>query len=151
MAPINPLYTPALMEHSSDPDYKYEMECATCTHEGVNPSCGDDLTLSLRINDKGVIEEAAWQGIGCAVSQASADMMSDLITGMDAREARDLCEVFKRMARGEEKDPEVLEELGDAACLQSVARMPARVKCAELAWRTLGEMLDECKGTAADK
>ena len=80
MAPINPLYTPALMEHSSDPDYKYEMECATCTHEGVNPSCGDDLTLSLRINDKGVIEEAAWQGIGCAVSQASADMMSDLTT-----------------------------------------------------------------------
>ena len=55
MAPINPLYTPALMEHSSEPDYKYEMECATCTHEGVNPSCGDDLTLSLRINDKGVI------------------------------------------------------------------------------------------------
>ena len=87
MAPINPLYTPALMEHSSEPDYKYEMECATCTHEGVNPSCGDDLTLSLRINDKGVIEEAAWQGIGCAVSQASADMMSDLITGMDANEA----------------------------------------------------------------
>ena len=119
MAPINPLYTPALMEHSSEPDYKYEMECATCTHEGVNPSCGDDLT------------------------QASADMMSDLITGMDANEARDLCELFKRMARGEEKDPKVLEELGDAACLQSVARMPARVKCAELAWRTLGEMLDE--------
>ena len=138
MAPINPLYTPALMEHSSEPDYKYEMECATCT-------------LSLRINDKGVIEEAAWQGIGCAGSQASADMMSDLITGMDANEARDLCELFKRMARGEEKDPEVLEELGDAVCLQSVARMPARVKCAELAWRTLGEMLDERKGTAADK
>ena len=87
MAPINPLYTPALMEHSSEPDYKYEMECATCTHEGVNPSCGDDLTLSLRINDKGVIEEAAWQGIGCAVSQASADMMADLVTGETVEEA----------------------------------------------------------------
>ena len=76
------------MEHSSDPDYKYEMECATCTHEGVNPSCGDDLTLSLRINDKGVIEEAAWQGIGCAVSQASADMMIDLVLGKTKQELK---------------------------------------------------------------
>jgi nitrogen fixation NifU-like protein len=142
----NDLYSPALLEHSSDPDYKYEMDCPTHSHEGVNPSCGDDLVLSLRINDAGVIEEAAFTGSGCAVSQASADMMSDLITGMDAGQARDLCELFKRMARGEETNPEVLEDLGDAACLKSVARMPARVKCAELAWRTLGEMLDERAG-----
>lgn len=138
----NDLYSPALMEHCADPDYKYEMDGPTCSHEGVNPSCGDDLVLSLRLDDNGVIEEAAFTGSGCAVSQASADMMADLITGMDAKEARRLCELFKAMARGEVTDPEQLEALGDAACLKSVARMPARVKCAELAWRTLGEMLD---------
>lgn len=139
------LYNAQFMDHVAHPYYKYEMEDPTYTHEGVNPSCGDDLVLHVKMADDGTIEEASYTGHGCAISQASADMMSDLITGMDAAEARELCETFKRMARGEEKDPEVLEDLGDAACLQSVARMPARVKCAELAWRTLGEMLDERK------
>lgn len=140
------LYSPALLEHSSDPDYKYQMDDPTCTHEGVNPTCGDDLTLSLRIDDQGVIEEAAFTGVGCAVSQASADMMADLIVGKTAQEALELCDLFKRMARGEVADPQELEPLGEAACLKSVARMPARVKCAELAWRTLDEMLAGQKG-----
>ena len=140
------LYSPALLEHSSDPDYKYQMDDPTCTHEGVNPTCGDDLTLSLRIDHQGVIEEAAFTGVGCAVSQASADMMADLIVGKTAQEALKLCDLFKRMARGEVADPAQLEPLGEAACLKSVARMPARVKCAELAWRTLDEMLAGQKG-----
>lgn len=142
----NELYSPALMEHSADPDCKYQMEDPTCSHEGINPSCGDDLVISLRLGEDGTIEEASFTGSGCAVSQASADMMADLITGMDANEARRLCELFKAMARGEVTDSAELEALGDAACLKSVARMPARVKCAELAWRTLGEMLDKQQG-----
>lgn len=136
------IYTAALMEHHAHPDYKYEMDGATHSREGVNPSCGDQLTLSLRV-EGGVVEEAAFSGSGCAVSQASADIMADLITGEPVDEARRLCALFLAMVRGEELSEEDLEDLDEAAQLESIARMPARVKCAELAWRTLEALLDE--------
>ena len=135
------IYTAALMEHNAHPDYKYQMEEPTCTHDGVNPSCGDDVVVHLRVED-GLIAEVSFTGSGCAVSQASADMMADALTGTTVGRARELCGLFGRMARGEETDPDELAPLGEAACLASVARMPARVKCAELGWRTVAEMLD---------
>ena len=144
------LYTEALMEHVQHPDYKYKLAGATHSHEGVNPSCGDDLILQIRMGADGRIEEAAYTGHGCAVSQASADMMSDLMVDKTPQEAIELCELFKRMIRGEETDDEVLEQLDEAAMLRDIAHMPARVKCAELAWRTLQEMLEahDLVGTA---
>ena len=138
------LYTEALMEHVQHPDYKYKLAGATHSHEGVNPSCGDDLILQIRMGADGRIEEAAYTGHGCAVSQASADMMSDLMVGKTPEEALALCRLFGDMVRGDETDSAKLEEqLDEAACLQSISHMPARVKCAELAWRTLEEMLKE--------
>ncbi len=128
------------MQHNSHPDYKYEMEGCTCSHEGVNPSCGDELTLQLRIED-GVIEEASFVGSGCAVSQASADMMADLITGETVEEAKRLVGLFLGMIKGEALSEEDKEDLDEAAELESISRMPARVKCAELAWRTLEKLL----------
>ena len=95
------IYTAALMEHNAHPDYKYDLENATDEHEGVNPSCGDELVLKLRV-ENGVIEEAAFTGHGCAVSQASADMMADLVTGETIEEARRLCGLFLKMVKGEE-------------------------------------------------
>lgn len=139
-APVGNIYTAALMQHNSHPDYKYEMEGCTCSHEGVNPSCGDELTLQLRIED-GVIEEASFVGSGCAVSQASADMMADLITGETVEEAKRLVGLFLGMIKGEALSEEDKEDLDEAAELESVSRMPARVKCAELAWRTLEKLL----------
>lgn len=136
------IYTAALMEHNAHPDYKYEMEDATHTHDGINPSCGDELTLSLRVSD-GVIQEAAFTGHGCAVSQASADMMADLITDETVEEARRLTGVFLGMIQGETLSDEDREDLDEAAELESISRMPARVKCAELAWRTLEDVLKE--------
>ena len=91
----------------------------------------------------GVVEEAAFSGSGCAVSQASADIMADLIADEPVDEARRLCALFLAMVRGEELSEEDLEDLDEAAQLESIARMPARVKCAELAWRTLEALLDE--------
>ena len=129
------------MEHSSHPDYKYEMECPTCSHEGINPSCGDELTLQLRVED-GTIAEASFTGHGCAISQASADIMADLITGETVTEARRLAGLFLDMIRGEELSEEDLKDLDEAAQLQDISHMPARVKCAELAWRTLDGMLE---------
>ncbi len=136
------IYTAALMEHSAHPDYRYQLTHATHVRDGVNPSCGDQLTLSLRM-ENGVIEEAAFTGHGCAVSQASADMMADLVTGETPDESRRLAELFLGMVQGRALSAQEREDLDEAAELESISRMPARVKCAELAWRTLIEILDE--------
>ncbi len=136
------LYNAQFMDHVSHPDYKYELEGATHEHDGVNPSCGDELHLAIRLGTDGRIEEAAYTGHGCAVSMASADMMSDLMVGKTPEEALALCDLFKGMITGDEKDEDKLEEeLDEAAMLKDVSHMPARVKCAQLAWRTLAEML----------
>lgn len=135
------IYTAALMEHNAHPDYKYEMNEPTCTHDGVNPSCGDELTLALRLNGD-VIEEAAFTGHGCAVSQAAADMMADLVTGETVDEARRLSSLYLDMIKGRPLTDEERADLDEAAELASIARMPARVKCAELAWRTLEKLLE---------
>ena len=139
---VTSLYNAQFMDHIAHPDYKYQMEDPTHTHEGVNPSCGDELTLSVRIGDDVRTEETAYTGHGCAVSMASADMMSDLMVGKTPEEARALCKMFKDMVTGEEADADKLQKnLDEAAMLKDVSHMPARVKCAELAWRTLDEML----------
>jgi nitrogen fixation NifU-like protein len=136
------LYNEQFMDHVTHPDYKYELEDATHEHDGINPSCGDELHLAVRLGADGRIEETAYTGHGCAVSMASADMMSDLMVGKTPEEAIALCELFKNMITGSEKDPDKLEEaLDEASMLKDVSHMPARVKCAELAWRTLSEML----------
>ena len=137
------LYTSTtFMEHNSHPDYKYEMDSPTNTHEGINPSCGDELTLQLRV-ENGVIEEASFVGHGCAISQASADIMADLITGETVEEAKRLAGLFLSMIRGDELTEDDYEDLDEAAQLKDISHMPARVKCAELAWRTLDGMLDK--------
>lgn len=136
------IYTAALMEHNAHPDYKYDLENATDEHEGVNPSCGDELVLKLRV-ENGVIEEAAFTGHGCAISQASADIMADLITGETVEEAKRLSELFLAMIRGEELSSEDYEDLDEAAQLKDISHMPARVKCAELGWRTLSEIIGD--------
>ena len=79
------VYSRALMDHVSSPDYKYKMSEPTLSHEGINPSCGDDLVLDVRLGDDGTIAEVSWTGHGCAVSQGSADMMSDLMVGETPR------------------------------------------------------------------
>ncbi len=137
------IYTAALMEHNAHPDYKYEMDKPTCTLDGVNPSCGDELTLALRL-DGNLIKEAAFTGHGCAVSQAAADMMADLVTGETVGEARRLTALYFGMIKGKPLTDAEREDLDEAAELESIARMPARVKCAELAWRTLEALLNQC-------
>ena len=136
------VYTAALMEHNAHPDYKYELADFTHEHEGVNPSCGDEMVLRLRVSaDGATIEEAAFTGSGCAVSQASADIMAELVTGESVQEARLLSALFVRMIQGDELSEDERDALDEAYELESISRMPARVKCAELAWRTLDSML----------
>ena len=125
------LYTSTtFMEHNSHPDYKYEMDAPTHEHDGINPSCGDDIVLKLKVED-GVITDGAFVGDGCAISQASADIMLDLIIGEKKEDALHLAELFLKMIKDSITEEE-MEELDEAAALQDVAHMPARVKCAVL-------------------
>ena len=135
------LYTSTtFMEHNSHPDYKYEMDAPTHEHDGINPSCGDDITLQLRVKD-GKIEDAGFIGSGCAISQASASLMIDLVKGRTVEDAHRLISLYFQMIKGK-ITPEELDDLEDVAALQGIAHVPARVKCAVLAWHTLEEALD---------
>ena len=139
---VSSLYSEQFMDHVTHPDYKYALAEATHEHDGVNPSCGDELRLYIRLGDDGRIAECSYTGHGCAVSMASADMMADLMVDKTPEEAIELCQLFKSMVTGKDPDMDQLEEkLDEAALLHDVSHMPARVKCAELAWRTLHEML----------
>lgn len=133
------LYREILNEHNINPLHKKEMENPTMTLNGVNPSCGDDITLNLKIEGD-VVTDASFTGSGCAISQASCDMMADVIIGKSKGAALKLAEIFDRMIKGEVSEEE-LEELDEAASLQDISHMPARVKCAMLGWRTMKEML----------
>lgn len=133
------LYREILNEHNLNPTHKKEMSDADFSLNGVNPSCGDNITLNLKINSEGIITDGSFTGSGCAVSQASCDMMLDLIIGKSKEEAEKLNDVFMSMIKGEASE-EAIEELDEAAALQDIAHMPARVKCAVLGWRTMKEM-----------
>ena len=138
---LKQLYREIVNEHNLHPTHKKAIENPDLVLRGVNPSCGDDITLSLKIKD-GVIEDGGYEGSGCAISQASVDMMVDQIIGKKTEEAVKLAETFMGMIKGEVTDEESIESLDEAAALQDVAHMPARVKCAVLGWRTMKEMIE---------
>ena len=133
-------YNEILIDHNMHPMHKEKLEDANLILEGVNPSCGDDIVLQLRV-ENGIIEDGAFEGSGCAISQASADIMLDMIIGLEKDEALHLAELFIRMIKGKctEEEIEVLEEAG---ALKEIAHMPARVKCAVLGWHTMEELLE---------
>ena len=137
----NSFYREIINDHNLYPTHKHELGCADCEHRGINPSCGDDITLKLQM-EGGVIKDGAYLGDGCAISQASADIMLDLIIGKRKEEAIRLTDIFLRMIKGEATEDEI-EELEEAGALTDVSHMPARVKCAVLAWHTLEQLLRE--------
>lgn len=141
------LYREILNEHNLNPSHKKELSDANFSLNGVNPSCGDNITLNLKVED-GVIVDGSFTGSGCAVSQASCDMMLDLVIGKTKEEASRLDGIFMGMIKGESTEAQ-LEELDEAAALQDIARMPARVKCAVLGWRTMKELFDKGEDCAS--
>ena len=133
-------YNEILTEHNLHPAHKESLPDANLILEGVNPSCGDDIILQLKVQD-GVIVDGAFQGSGCAISQASVDMMLELVIGRKKDEAMHLADIFFRMIKGEASDEEI-DELEEVVSLKDISHMPARVKCAVLGWHTMEEMLD---------
>ena len=136
-------YREIVNDHNLRPAHKHELPDANFELEGVNPNCGADIVLRLKV-ENGVITDGAYTGDGCAISQASADMMLDLIIGRTKEDAIRLSEIFLRMIKGKVTDEE-LEELEEASALIDISHMPARVKCAVLGWHTMEEMLGDLK------
>ena len=143
---LKQIYREIVNEHNLHPGHKETLMRPKYERRGSNPTCGDDITLQLEVDEQGVIEAAAFLGEGCAVSQASTDIMLDMIEGKTKEEALALVQQFMSMVHGTASEEEI-EELEEAAALKDVAHMPARVKCATLAWHTLEKMLkDESAG-----
>ena len=141
MADNRAFYNEILIDHNMHPAHKHELPDADMEMRGYNPTCGDDITLRLKVAD-GVVVDGAFTGSGCAISQASADMMLDLVIGKPKEEALRLSDIFLRMIKGSASEEEI-DELEEACVLQDVSHMPARVKCAVLGWHTLEQMLED--------
>ena len=133
-------YNEVLTEHNVHPEFKHDLPDADIVLNGVNPSCGDDIWLKLKLDGDTVVD-GAFVGDGCAISQASADIILGMVIGRSRAEALELADKFMRMIKGEATENEI-EDLEEASALRDISHMPARVKCAVLGWRTLKEALE---------
>ena len=138
----NDVYNELIMEHSMNSYNKKKLEKADYCEVGHNPNCGDEITLELKLNGD-IIEDMAFSGHGCAISQASTSIMIDVLKGKTIKEAKEIIKTFIDMIKRETKSEEELEKLEEAIAFRNVANMPARVKCALLAWHTIEDMLNE--------
>ncbi len=137
---LNEIYTELIMEHNMSKRNRRKLENSDISEKGHNPSCGDEIEIEVKF-DGDIIADIAFTGSGCAISQASTSMMIDLIKGKTKAEAAELIEKFIGMIKRDIKDDEELEVLEDAMVLKNISNMPARVKCAVLAWHTLDEIM----------
>ena len=134
MSELTDLYQEVILDHNRRPHNFRVIDGATAKQEGYNPLCGDRLTLYLTLEGD-VIKDAAFQGQGCAISKASASLMTDAIKGKTVAEARELFEHFHAMITSETDTP--LEDLGKLSVFAGVRDYPTRIKCASLAWHTM--------------
>tara|TARA_R110002096_G_scaffold61468_10_gene152809 strand:- start:10525 stop:10971 length:447 start_codon:yes stop_codon:yes gene_type:complete len=134
---LRDLYQEVIFDHNRNPRNFRVMEGADRQIDGFNPLCGDRLTLFIKLDD-GKIVDASFQGQGCAISTASASLMTDIIKGQSEQEAQQLFALFHKMATGEQVE---MDDLGKLAVLAGVCEYPARVKCATLPWHTLDALL----------
>jgi len=133
---IRDLYQEVVFDHNRNPRNFRVMEDATRKIEGFNPLCGDKITLYVKVNG-GVIEDVSFQGSGCAISTASASLMTEIVKGQTEDEAQHLFDLFHRITTGKNDEAVNLEDIGKLAVLAGVRAYPARVKCATLAWHSL--------------
>lgn len=141
---LSELYQEVILDHHKRPRNFQKLSDANRTAEGFNPLCGDHITLYLKVDDAGVIRDVGFQGSGCAISRASASLMTSILKGKSAREADELFERFHRLVTS--GDGGDAQALGKLAVFSGVREFPARVKCASLAWHTLRAALEGGNG-----
>lgn len=142
MDDLEKIYNELIMEHSMNSYNKKKLEKKDYCEVGHNPNCGDEITLELKLNGNH-IEDMAFSGYGCAISQASTSIMIDTLKGKTIEEAKEIIKIFIEMIKRETKTEEELKKLEDAIVFKNVSNMPARVKCALLAWHTIEDMLNK--------
>lgn len=130
---LEDLYREVILDHSRRPIGRGDVSGFAVTHHEYNPTCGDEITVGLRL-DAERVAEIAWDGQGCSISTASASVMTDLVRTEDRAGAQQLVDDFRALMRGEAA---ASDELGDAAAFAGVARLVTRVKCAMLPWVAL--------------
>jgi len=137
MSDLGELYQQVILDHNKKPRNFRAIEDATAVGEGYNPLCGDQLKVFLKVAEDGTIEDVSFEGSGCAISKASASLMTTNVRGKKIEEVEVLFDEFHKLVRGE-LDPNATEHhLGRLAVFSGVSEFPARVKCASLAWHTL--------------
>ena len=136
------------MEHNRRPRNFRRLDGPSHTADGFNPFCGDQITLDVEIED-GVIKDIGFEGSGCAISRASASLMTETIRDRSEGEAQDLFEAFRRMITRAPDDQVEDEDLGDLAVLSGVSEFPVRIKCATLSWHTLNAALNGQENTVS--
>lgn len=141
MADLTELYQEVIIEHNRSPRNFRTLPDANRSAEGDNPLCGDRINLQLRVED-GVIQDIGFQGSGCAISRASASLMTAAVQGRTTVEAAKLFAAFHGMVTGHPDAPVDAKALGKLAALAGVRRFPGRVKCATMAWHTLHEAME---------
>lgn len=142
MEDLTEVYNELIMEHSMNSYNKKKLEEVDYSEIGHNPNCGDEITLELKLNGN-IIEDMAFNGHGCAISQASTSIMIDTLKGKSVEEAKEIIKTFIEMIKRETTEEEQLKKLEDAIAFRNVSNMPARVKCALLAWHTIEEILNK--------
>jgi nitrogen fixation protein NifU and related proteins len=147
MAELSDLYQEVILDHNKRPRNFRILENASHHAEGYNPLCGDRLCLYLRIEGD-VVAEVGFQGSGCAISKASASLMTDAVKGMPVAEVRALFARFHRMVTSAPDGP--ADDLGKLSVLSGVREFPVRIKCASLAWHTLKAALDREDSTSTE-
>ena len=137
------IYKQVIVENTKEKEHKKIIE--GISKEGINPSCGDELKIYVKIDrKKEKIEEISFTGRGCAISEASANIMSEILKGKTKEEAKKILTTFFNMIKlNETNDQKLIEILGDAYAFKNIAYMPSRVKCAFLSWKTLEKILEE--------
>jgi nitrogen fixation NifU-like protein len=141
MSELSELYQQVILDHNKKPRNFQKLEGANRTAEGFNPLCGDQLTVYL-LMDEGAVREVSFVGSGCAISKASASMMTQAVKGKTRDEARALFEEFHRMVTGELDEESEPNHLGRLKIFAGVRDYPARVKCASLPWHTMHAALE---------
>jgi len=134
MSGLNELYQEVILDHNRRPRNFRALEAATRTQEGFNPLCGDRLTLYVQLEGARIVD-VSFQGSGCAISKASASLMTEALKGKSVEEARALFDRFHQMVTSAPTDE--VPEIGKLAVLAGVREFPTRIKCASLAWHTL--------------
>jgi nitrogen fixation NifU-like protein len=142
MYDLEDLYQEVVMDHNRRPRNFKKLENAQRTAEGFNPLCGDQISLYLNVDDDGVIEDIGFEGAGCAISKATASMMTEAIKGKNVDKAEEIFEAFRHMLTRKPEEKYDYELLGDLEILQGVSQFPTRIKCATLSWHTLNSALD---------